>query len=194
MQVYLIRHGMTKGNLERRYVGKTDEGILESSREELAKKDYPKATSLYVSPMIRCIETCECIYPNKNYQIVDDLKELNFGKFEYKTHEELEKKGEYISWIAGNGVEPFPGGESMMEFQIRCVSAFNKIIEYEKKKGTERLGLVVHGGTIMALLDAYSSPHKDYYHWQVDNGCGYEGTVVHNQNGDGFKLLHLIPL
>ena len=49
----------------------------------------------------------------------------------------------------------------------------------------ERLLFVVHGGTIMALLDAFSSPHEDYYDWQVKNGCGYvastdyeNGTIV----------------
>ena len=33
MRMYLIRHGATQGNLEHRYVGRTDEGILESEKQ-----------------------------------------------------------------------------------------------------------------------------------------------------------------
>ena len=33
--------------------------------------------------------------------------------------------------------------------------------------------MVVHGGTIMAILSKWTMPHQDYFHWQVKNGCGY---------------------
>ena len=33
--------------------------------------------------------------------------------------------------------------------------------------------MVVHGGTIMAILSKWAMPHQDYFHWQVKNGCGY---------------------
>lgn len=188
MQIYLIRHGMTKGNLEKRYVGTTDEGILESWKEELTRRTPPIVTSLYVSPMRRCIETCECLYSNQKYKSIEDLKELNFGEFEYKTHEELENNEQYVSWMESNGEDPFPGGESLRGFQKRCVLAFDKIIQYELENGTESIGFVVHGGTIMALLDAYSSPHKDYYHWQAGNGQGYQATVTQSQDEDTLIL------
>lgn len=35
MKVYLIRHGKTAGNQEARYVGSTDESILEEERTRL---------------------------------------------------------------------------------------------------------------------------------------------------------------
>ena len=34
-KIVLIRHGMTQGNQEHRYVGTTDEGLLPESVEEL---------------------------------------------------------------------------------------------------------------------------------------------------------------
>ena len=30
----------------------------------------------------------------------------------------------------------------------------------------------------MALLDQYSSPHRDYYDWQVRNGCGWLADFI----------------
>ena len=32
---------------------------------------------------------------------------------------------------------------------------------------------VVHGGTIMAILERFAQPHQGYYHWQVTNGHGF---------------------
>ena len=38
MKVYMIRHGATKGNKEHRYVGVTDELLLQESKQLLEKK------------------------------------------------------------------------------------------------------------------------------------------------------------
>lgn len=177
MKVYFIRHGKTKGNLEGRYVGRTDEGLLEDFIYELKEKNMPVVESIYVSPMRRCIETCGQIYPGREYEIVENLKEMDFGDFEYKSFDELNGNILYQSWVDSNGTLPFPGGESMIIFQDRCKSAFEKVIESAMESGFKEVAFVVHGGTIMALLDAYSGPHKDYFHWQVKNGCGYEGRI-----------------
>ena len=40
MRIDLIRHGMTRGNEERRYIGITDEPVLEEDQEQLKKDAY----------------------------------------------------------------------------------------------------------------------------------------------------------
>ena len=59
MKITLIRHGMTKGNEEKRYIGTTDEDLSPSGvRALLEAKEagrYPKADLLYISPMRRCV-------------------------------------------------------------------------------------------------------------------------------------------
>lgn len=66
MKLWLIRHGMTKGNQEHRYVGTTDEGILPEEKERLqaraADMDLHPAV-VFVSPARRCRETAECLFP-----------------------------------------------------------------------------------------------------------------------------------
>ena len=104
-----------------------------------------------------------------------DLRECDFGAFEYKNYEELNGNPEYQKWIDSYGACGFPGGETKEEFTERCGKAFLQVV-YSTEE--ERLLFVVHGGTIMALLDAFSSPHGDYYDWQVKNGEGFRGILV----------------
>ena len=56
MDVYLIRHGKTKGNLEGRYIGTTDEPLCEEGKQSLMQmadaKKYPAVEALFVSPML----------------------------------------------------------------------------------------------------------------------------------------------
>ncbi len=193
MNVYLIRHGETKGNKEHRYIGSTDEGLLPEAKEELHKKtEYvkelvakEKQTALYVSPLLRCRETAQLLFPKQAYQLVEDFRECNFGIFEYKNFEELNGNAEYQEFIDSNGECGFPGGETKQEFTKRCVRAFMSLPEVkiirqkEIADGTERkLILVVHGGTIMALLDQLSFPHRDYYDWQLKPGEGYVAEIA----------------
>ena len=177
MKIYMIRHGKTKGNTEKRYVGSTDEWLLPEERERLQQLPVPEIDCLYVSPMKRCRETADILFPHMQQIVIEDFRECDFGMFEYKNYIELSGKEEYQRFIDTNGKSGFPGGESRQEFQDRCCEAFENMIKREQR---ERIGMVVHGGTIMALLDRYSNPHKDYYEWQIGNG---EGLVMQVEKG-----------
>ena len=63
MRVIFIRHGMTKGNEEKRYVGRTDEPLSRRGREQILQKKtdgvYPPAGAVWSSPMRRCLQTAE---------------------------------------------------------------------------------------------------------------------------------------
>lgn len=174
MKIILIRHGMTKGNLEKRYVGCTDEPLCEEGRRQIVQaagaKRYPKADLLYVSPLKRCIETAELIYPDKNYILCDPLKERDFGEFEYKNYLELSTNKDYIDWLKSNGEIPFPAGERTEDFKLRCQIAYEDIIS---QAAGQDIALVVHGGTIMSILEKYGVPERNFYDWQIKNGEGY---------------------
>ena len=47
MKIILIRHGMTEGNLKRRYIGTTDEDLINT---DCLKGDYPKCERIVASP------------------------------------------------------------------------------------------------------------------------------------------------
>ncbi len=192
MELYLIRHGKTKGNLEGRYVGSTDEGILQDSIEDLKFKTLPEVDLLYVSPMKRCLETCQLLYPGMDYEIITDFKEMDFGIFEYKNYHELNGNPIYQQWIDSYCELKLMEGESKREFQRRCVGAFKTILQKARKEGKKKIAFVVHGGTIMSILDAYSYPHKDYFHWNIENGNGYLGKCEEKDEGIVIGALHRI--
>ena len=191
-ELLLIRHGKTAGNLLGRYIGsRTDEPLCDEGREGLARKQLPEVERLYVSPMKRCVETAEILWPGfdrKKMQKVTDLRECDFGDFENKNYKELSGNGDYQAWIDSNGTLPFPNGESMDAFKSRCLEAFARIVEEVSgaeqewiasgKTGIFRAGIVVHGGTIMAILEQYGYPKAAYFDYQVKNGCGYRLTPV----------------
>ena len=61
MEIMLIRHSMTAGNLQRRYVGRTDEGLCPEGIELAEQKAQflLMPDIVYTSPMLRCRETAE---------------------------------------------------------------------------------------------------------------------------------------
>ena len=63
--IFLIRHGATPGNLEGRYIGRTDESLSETGRDEILQHEYPSVDIVFSSPMRRCRETASLIYPEK---------------------------------------------------------------------------------------------------------------------------------
>ena len=173
MQILWIRHGKTLGNVQRRYVGRTDEGLTDEAKLCLQKKqvlmqDLCVQTEggrnpgkwyhagafvpdyVYSSPMMRCRETAEILFPGQVLCVQEGLQETDFGDFEYKNYEELKENPAYQAWIDSGGQMMVPNGESGAGFRHRCC----------------------HGGTIMSVLERYGRPEKSFYEWQIANGCG----------------------
>lgn len=186
MRLYFIRHGQTRGNREGRYVGRTDEPLLAESREVLSGqglflREAFRPDALYVSPMLRCRETAQILFPGREQTVVDALRECDFGEFEYRNYRELNGNPAYQRFIDSGGTCGFPGGETLLEFQDRCVSGFCGVIDFEwERKPEGSIVFVVHGGTIMAILDRFSHPHKGYFEWQTGNGNGYAAELSYD--------------
>lgn len=181
MELILIRHLKTPGNEKRQYIGSTDEALSEQEVQNFVQKqkreNYPPVQQVITSPMKRCIQTAELIY-SKN-QVMQEvlLKECDFGIFEGKTYEELKDKAEYQAWLDSGGTIAFPEGEEQKEFRLRCVRGMLCQVDRLCKEHVESAAFVVHGGTIMAVLEQLAEDQKDFYHWQVENGRGYRMFV-----------------
>lgn len=171
MKIIFIRHGKTAGNLEKRYIGKTDEPLCSKGKDELLNNKYPDCEIVVSSGMKRCIQTAEIIYPNKKIIKSGQLNECDFGDFEGKNYYDLSGNSDYQNWIDSGGNMTFPNGENPDDFKKRCVSGFEKIVaEYEK---INVISFVVHGGTIMSILEKYAVPKGNYYDYQIPNGNGF---------------------
>lgn len=169
MRLYFIRHGKTAGNLEKRYIGVTDEPLCGAGRFELEIGGYPEARAVISSPLRRCVETARLIYPDIIPIIADGLRECDFGEFEGKNYADLSADPAYQSWIDSGGEAPFPKGEAKAEFCERTAAAFLELAP----SLADETAFVVHGGTIMALLERFALPKKEFYEYHVENGRGY---------------------
>ncbi len=177
MKIVLIRHGMTEGNINKKFAGcKTDESLSKTGIEMLYGISYPKIDRVYASPMKRCRETAAIIYPDYNAEIVEDLREIDFGIFENKSHNELNENAEYQKWIESNGLSEIPNGESFGIFCERCCKAFLNTIKNTKENN---IAFVVHGGTIMAILSQLGG--YNYFDYIADNGKGYICSFENNK-------------
>ncbi len=180
-EIMLLRHSMTRGNLEGRYVGcRTDESLCEEGIRLLQSRSYPAVDRIYASPMKRCVETAQVIWgTDAQMALVPELRECDFGAFENQNYKELSGNSAYQAWIDSGGTLPFPDGESMDQFKKRCREGFRKLVQVmETSEPLMRAALVVHGGTIMAVLERFGFPKKTYFDYQVKNGCGYMLTPV----------------
>ena len=52
-------------------------------------------------------------------------------------------------------------------------AGFDKMVDTCIRRHYRNVAMVVHGGTIMSILEQYGVPQKSYYDWRVENGCGY---------------------
>lgn len=186
MEIILIRHFMTQGNIERRYIGTTDEPLLPG---QPVRRRYPAAGAVAVSPLRRCIETAERIYPDVKKYVCRELRECDFGIFENKNYEELKDHPDYQRWLDSGGKIPFPEGEGMDAFCERCVKGFCNMTGRFIEEGCRTAAFVVHGGTIMAVLDRFAHHEEGFYHWQVKNGEGFRVKLDEEQWRRGVRRL-----
>lgn len=175
-KITLIRHGKTAGNLEKRYIGITDEPLCPEGKEEIGKRSYPKADIVFSSPLIRCQTTVNLIYPKQELIVIDSLRETDFGLFEGKNYMELSNHPEYQKWIDSGGEAPFPEGENRSGATKRTLEGFYEMLR--RSEEYEHISAVVHGGTIMAILSRLFG--GDYYSYHVENGEGYTFDLSHN--------------
>jgi alpha-ribazole phosphatase len=178
MEVLLVRHGKTAGNIARRYIGSTDEPLCDEGIEHAKCSGADDSVeTVYVSPMKRAQETAKIKFPNAVLTICADLREMDFGDFECRSAEEMVEDPAYRRWVDSNCTLPCPNGEQMSGFSDRICRAFDAIVQACIDRGDERLVLVAHGGTLMSILDRYAVPQKKYYEWYVDNCGGYRACL-----------------
>ena len=81
----MFRHFATAGNLEKRYIGTTDEPILPVS----SVSGVPEVEIVLASPLLRCRETAGLLYPRLDPVLIEGFRECDFGAFEGKNYREL---------------------------------------------------------------------------------------------------------
>ena len=172
MLIWLLRHGMTSLGEEKRYQGRLDTGLSALGRRALRQAPFQPGR-LYISPLLRAEETAAILFPEIQPRVAADLREMDFGAFEGKNWLELEKDGEYRTWVAGGCLGPCPDGEDKAGYTQRVCAAFEALVEESLSQGETEIAVVAHGGTQMAVLERWGDDPREYWQWQRAYGCGW---------------------
>lgn len=196
MKLYIIRHGQTMWNTQRRLQGWKNSDLTEkgiSDAENLAKSleaidfDY-----IYSSSQKRAIDTANIIKNDRKIDIIqlEGLKEIGFGKWEGMEMQDLQNKykEEFHTYLNRPHLyKPVEGAESFKEIYRRVQSALETIL---KNKGDNIL-IVSHGVTIKVLTSIIKEiPLEEIYKIQINRGTALnicqveEGKVEFILEGD----------
>lgn len=191
MEIILIRHGQTEGNRKNQYIGSTDETLCLEGKLRLQKAKragfYPPTKKVYASPMKRCLETAQILFPDVWPVLVPDLRERSFGRYEGKSYADLKDDEPYQAWVRSSGSIPFPDGEDEEEVKARTLRAFDAAVtELLSAKDLPQTGVaaafVVHGGTIMTILSERLTRDRDsYFKYMSSNGDYFRLTLTESE-------------
>jgi alpha-ribazole phosphatase len=150
MDLVLIRH--TKVDTEEGVCyGRTDVGLAPSFEKEkkVIQKKLPHGgvDVIFSSPLSRCKQLAESLFPNKEIIYDERLIELNFGDWEGLHWDDIATSEEAEAFFNDYINTPCPGGESYQDMLKRVTEFYNEI-----KDKYEKVVIVSHGGPIRALL------------------------------------------
>ena len=110
MLIYLLRHGLTEYNAQKRYQGQRDIPLSAEGLSQLRRADIdPKV--VYITPLQRTAQTARVLFPEAELVAVKDLQEMCFGSFEGKNYVEMEHDADYQAWVQANCESKCPDGE-----------------------------------------------------------------------------------
>jgi uncharacterized phosphatase len=162
-ELYLVRHGETDWNRQRRIQGLTDIPLNDTGRGQalatgrlLARRTWD---AVYASPLSRARETAEIIAGELGLPrptLLDDIVERNYGA------------AEGLDWMQVDAQFPHgasvPGRESREQVGARVLPALIRLAE---ERAGQSLVIVSHGGAIRAVL---SEVEPSASHGMITNG------------------------
>ena len=176
--IYLVRHGQTDWNLEKRMQGQTDISLNETGRmqaknvsEEISKL---KISKVICSDLARAKETAEIINEKIGCSIITDkrIREFNYGDLEGISREEITQE----MWETVNKYPEKLNCESMADIFKRIKSFCEEL-----KDESENILIVTHGGALRMIM--YYAENKDEF-----DAKKYEKYKLFKiQNGDIFE-------
>lgn len=179
MDVYLVRHGITNWNKEKRYLGHSDIGVIRSELSRL--NNLQKVLSglnfdhVFTSDLRRCQETLAYLSIPSQVLIDYRLREINFGDWEGKTYDELKNQIAYRNWLEDWEANSIPHGESADTFKSRIDSFFIELFQQAIETTPAKILVMTHGGVIRYLVSKYGSS-RSFWDLTISHGHGIRLT------------------
>lgn len=162
--IYLIRHGETDWNRDKRFQGQTDVPLNQLGREQAAAlvpfMQSLKIDCIFSSPLSRAYETAQIATEDLGIPIQKDsrLKETNIGEAEGLTFDAMEEK------FGANGIQrwrsyeerdldfKYPQGETKRQLMYRVREV---VLEIAQTQGRQNVAIFAHGMVMRALTFAF---------------------------------------
>ncbi|HLR20371.1 MAG TPA: histidine phosphatase family protein [Tissierellaceae bacterium] len=178
MNLYIIRHGQTEWNVQKRLQGwknsnLTKQGMKNTENLSYRLKDI-EFDYIYSSPQERAIDTANIIKRDKDIDIniLDGLKEIGFGTWEGMDIDTINSKfgDKFETYLNRPHLYEPIDGESFEDIFKRVRKSLTDIIN----NGGDNVFIVSHGVTIKVLTAIIKDiPLKELYNIPI-----YEGTAL----------------
>ena len=151
--IFLVRHGETDWNLERRFQGHADRPLNETGRAQAAalaeSLDGEDLTAVYTSPLQRASQTAAIVAARLGLdpRPLEALREIHVGDWEGLTVDEVKERypeQASMDWRSG-----WPGGETYDELGARVLPA---LLVLANEHPDARVLAVTHAGPVRAAL------------------------------------------
>lgn len=179
--IYLIRHGQTALNAERRTLGQSDIGLTNEGVEEVKrlalhlKKQGVQPQRIYTSPLLRALRTAELLQSNLGGFIEEDeaLREIKYG-----VYEGIDRQGLREIEYGYSGLKMQEGkGETAEEVEQRVLPFLNSVLQTDE----DSVLIVTHAFSASVLAQIMMSIPRtfpniqplstaDYSHFRVEKG------------------------
>lgn len=179
MALYLLRHGQTDMNVERRMQGRSDIELNDEGRSQakgLAKeieKLNLNPQIIYSSPLKRARDTAKIALgvEEDDLVIADELIEISFGPYELMERYSLPKDIEEAIFLKP-GITPTPEGvESFFDLMERSSGFINMI--REKYSPEDTVVCVSHGSLMQSvIMKITGTPIEEFWEsFKLKNCC-----------------------
>ncbi len=183
--ITLLRHGLTEENLEKRFLGWSDPYLCADGREqiyELKCRFDPIPDYIITSDLKRCSETHEILFGLNQkipFEYSPNWREINFGDWERRTHQELTEDIHYKSWLQDWKTASIPNGEDYSTFCNRVNIGWQQATKLLLDDSVNHLVIITHGGPIRKILTEFAPFKREFWEWDVKHcGCFYLETTT----------------
>lgn len=153
-KIYLVRHGRSEH--DGRFVGVTESGLSSSGFQDIKvlQKDLSLVhfNRIYSSPQLRCLQTASVLGYSDSIEVVEGLKEIDFGKWEGLSFKQAsEAYPEVFQKFSDNPLQcSFPDGDNMGDFCQRVQKTLNQLCH--PMAMDENILLITHGGVLRVVF------------------------------------------
>jgi alpha-ribazole phosphatase len=188
-KVFLVRHGATAWNHEKRAQGHADIELNEDGHKQAVhvadKLAHEAVDAVYASDLKRALDTGAAIAAAHGLELRTDpdFREIDQGEWEGLTTGEIKERWPEL-WGPNRHYNSRPGGESPLQVRTRALAALQRAVRAHPG-GT--IVIVSHGGTIR-WISAEALGYDDYRSRRI-RGLGNGAVVRMQAHLDGDHLV-----